>query len=300
MHPESARPEFALTRRRLLGAGIGSLIAGKSEAETFRRIAVLDWAMLETLLALEVVPVAATELVQFRKIAIEPSVPPHVADLGLRGSPNLEMLRFANPDLIVSSGWYTWVHDNLKRIAPVVSHSVHEPGHPPYAAAERATLALGGHLGRKPQAEAYVHATFREIALAGQGRADRTRPVFLINLGDARHVRVFGPDSMFGDVLQRLGFVNAWPKPTSYAAAAPMPLEALAAVPEATIAIVSPVPPDARGTLDSSPLWKAFPAVHEGRVVTLPPVNPFGALPAARRFARILSDAMSKLVVGHG
>jgi ABC-type Fe3+-hydroxamate transport system substrate-binding protein len=42
-------------------------------------------------------------------------------------------------------------------------------------------------------------------------------------------------------------------------------------------------------------LWKAFPAVRDGRVVTLPPVNPFGALPAARRFARVLAEAFSKL-----
>ncbi|WP_442037426.1 hypothetical protein [Microvirga sp. 2MCAF35] len=65
-----------MNRRWFLGVSIGTLIGGKSEAETSRRIAVLDWAMFETLLALGFVPVAATELVQFRKIAIEPTVPP--------------------------------------------------------------------------------------------------------------------------------------------------------------------------------------------------------------------------------
>jgi iron complex transport system substrate-binding protein len=100
---------------------------------------------------------------------------------------------------------------------------------------------------------------------------------------------------MFGDVLQRLGLGNAWQKPTSYAAAAPIPLEALAEVPEASIVIISPVPPDANSTLNKSPLWNAFPAIRERRVVTLAPINPFGALPAARRFARLLTDALSTL-----
>ncbi len=58
-----------------------------------RRIAAIDWAMLETLVALGIMPVAATELVQFRKDAVEPMLAESVADLGLRGSPNLELLR---------------------------------------------------------------------------------------------------------------------------------------------------------------------------------------------------------------
>ncbi|MEE1611457.1 iron-siderophore ABC transporter substrate-binding protein [Microvirga sp. CF3016] len=263
-------------------------------ANPHERIAVVDWAMFETLLALGIVPVAATELVQFRKIAIEPDVPPQVADLGLRGSPNFEMLRLSNPHLIVSSRWFTWVQHSLEQIAPVVSYSVYEPNRPPYAPAEQITVALGKRIGRLAQARAYVDASALELARASRRVADKTaRPVFLINLGDARHFRVFGADSMFGDVLQRLGFTNAWTKPTSYAATAPMPLEALAEVPDAWIVIISPVPPDARSTLSDSSLWRALPAVREGRVVTLPPVNPFGALPAARRFARMLAETLS-------
>jgi iron complex transport system substrate-binding protein len=300
MPPSSARNAFALTRRSFLGAAIGASFAGGVRANPHQRIAVVDWAMLETLLALDIVPVAATELVQFRKVAVEPPVPEQVADLGLRGSPNFEMLRLSNPDLIISSRWFTWVQDNLEQIAPVASYSVYEPGRSPYASAERITLALGEALGRKPQAESYVEDASLEIAQASRRVANKTRPVFLINLGDARHFRVFGHDSMFGDVLQRLRFRNAWSEPTSYAAAAPISLEALAEVPDASIAIISPIPPDAQSTLANSPLWKAFPAVREGRVVALPPVNPFGALPAARRFARVLSVALSKSEITNG
>lgn len=301
MQPRFAQNAFALTRRSFLGAAIGSSAIGKVHASPHRRIAVLDWAMFETLLALDIVPVAATELVQFRKIAVEPTVPTEVADLGLRGSPNFEMLRLSNPDLIVSSRWYTSVQDNLERIAPVLSYSVYEPGRPPYAPAEQVTMALGEQLGGEQRARAYVEASSREIAQARLRIADKTsRPIFLINLGDARHFRVFGEDSLFGDVLRRLGFRNAWTKATSYSAAAPVPLEALAEVPEASIAIISPVPPDANSTLANSPLWKAFPAVREGRVVTLPPVNHFGALPAARRFAHVLTEALSALGGSHG
>ncbi|WP_262269236.1 MULTISPECIES: iron-siderophore ABC transporter substrate-binding protein [Microvirga] len=293
MHPASRHNAFTVSRRRFLGAAIGSSLAGGVRARPRQRVAVLDWAMFETLLALDVTPVAATELVQFRKVAVEPDVPSHVADLGLRGSPNFEMLRLSDPDLIVSSHWFSWIQDRLETIAPVASYAVYEPGRPPYAPAEQITMALGERLGREVQARSSLDAASLELAQASRRLAERTaRSVFLINLGDARHFRAFGHDSMFGDVLQRLGLRNAWAKPTSYAAAAPVPLEALAEMPEAWIVIVSPIPPDAHGTLRDSPLWKALPAVRQGRVVALPPVNPFGALPAARRFARLLTGAL--------
>jgi iron complex transport system substrate-binding protein len=295
MHHTDQSSAFAVTRRSLLRAGLGLAFIGKAHADRYDRVAVVDWAMFETLLALSVVPVAATELVQFRKIAIEPSVPPQVADLGLRGSPNFEMLQLANPDLIVSSPWFEWARGNLEGIAPVASHTIYEPGRSPYAAAEEATKALGERLGRAEPASAYVDASLIEIETARRTLSERTaRPVYLINLGDARHFRAFGADSMFGDVLTRLGFTNAWSKPTSYAAAAPVPLEALAEVPEASIAIVSPVPSDAQSTLAHSPLWQALPGVREGRVSVIAPVNPFGALPAACRFARLLTEAFSR------
>jgi ferric hydroxamate transport system substrate-binding protein len=120
-----------------------------------------------------------------------------------------------------------------------------------------------------------------------------TRPAFVISLGDSRHFRAFGADSMFGDVLERLGIVNAWTDDTSYSAAAPVGLEALARVPDASIVVVSPLPPEVRRTLPANELWNALPAVREGRVAVLDSINHFGGLPSARRFARLFAGAFA-------
>ncbi len=66
------------------------------------RFAAIDWAMLETALAIGAVPVAAAELRQYRQMQLEPALPDSVADLGLRGAPNLELLRMIEPNLIVA------------------------------------------------------------------------------------------------------------------------------------------------------------------------------------------------------
>ncbi|RVD17504.1 MAG: iron-siderophore ABC transporter substrate-binding protein [Mesorhizobium sp.] len=281
-------------RRQVLALAAAALLPPVAARAATPRVAAIDWGMLETLLALGIEPVAATELIQFRKIAVEPAVPQSVADLGLRGAPNYELLRIVAPDVIVISNFYEYQRPMLERIAPVFAQTVYEAGVPPYVLAEAATLALGEKLGRQAEAERYADETADEIArLRGTLPRASGRPVFVISLGDSRHFRAFGRDSMFGDVLTLLGLVNAWTDETSYSAAAPVGLEALARVPEASILIVSPLPADVGRSLPTNALWNALPAVRQNRVAVLEPVNHFGCLPSARRFARLATAAIA-------
>ncbi|RWN48644.1 MAG: iron-siderophore ABC transporter substrate-binding protein [Mesorhizobium sp.] len=281
-------------RRQVLALAAAALLPPVAARAAAMRVAAIDWGMLETLLALGIEPVAATELIQFRKIAVEPRVPQSVTDLGLRGAPNYELLRIVAPDVIVISNFYEYQRPMLERIAPVFAQTVYEAGVPPYVLAEAATLALGEKLGRQAEAERYTDETADEIArLRGTLPRASGRPVFVISLGDSRHFRAFGRDSMFGDVLTRLGLVNAWTDETSYSAAAPVGLEALARVPEASILIVSPLPADVGRSLPTNALWNALPAVRQNRVAVLEPVNHFGCLPSARRFARLATAALA-------
>ncbi|MFD1333286.1 ABC transporter substrate-binding protein, partial [Methylopila musalis] len=148
----SARRETGgLSRRGLVfgAAAFGVSMAGAARgAGASPRVAAIDWAMFETALALGVVPVAATELVLFRKAAVEPAAPDQVVDLGLRGSVSYERLLAARPDLILISPWYEARRSALSRIAAVDSYAIYEPGQRPYEAAVAATTRLGARLGR--------------------------------------------------------------------------------------------------------------------------------------------------------
>jgi len=284
-----------ITRRGLLASAlICGLAPGRSRAAS-PRFAVIDWGMLETSLAIGAAPAAATELVQFRKLVIEPDVSEATVDLGLRGSPNYELLRLVAPDLVVISNFYEYQRPALERIAPILSLPVYEAGKPPFPLAERAARELGRRLDRAESAAAYIEDTAAQIAAAREKLKPLAgRPVFVISLGDSRHFRAFGADSMVGDVLARLGLTNAWTDATSYSAAAPVGLEALVRQPDAAIVIVSPVPPEVSRTLAENALWNALPAVARGRVAILDPINHFGGLPSARRFARLLSEAATE------
>lgn len=274
--------------RRAVLAGLAACLLPTPAFAQVRRIAAIDWGALETALALGLVPVAATELMQFRAIAVEPEVPATVADLGLRGAPNLEYLAALRPDLILISNFYERQRANLARIGSVLSLPIHATGQPPYGLAEQAARTLGAATGRG--AEAAIAAARAEVEGLRQ-RVRFSRPVFVASLGDARHFRAFGRDSLFGEVLERLGGTNAWEGPSAYSAAAPVGIEALARVPDAMLAIVAPTPPEAARELAQSKIWAALPMVRAGRVAYLPPIDHFGALPAALRFARALVAA---------
>lgn len=262
-------------------------------ADDIPRLAAIDWAMMETAIALGVTPIAATELIQFRLDAVEPVIPNSVVDLGLRGTPNFELLHLLKPELILISPFYTRHQAALERIAPIMSLPFYIRGEAPFAKATAAVTALGERLDRTSRSTSVLaDIDVRLSSYRGNLQPFSGRPTYLVNVGDARHVRVFGLDSMFGDILSRLGLTNAWPDRSRYTFAAPVPIENLAEQEDARIIIISNIPVEARSTLKSSMIWNSLKPVREGRVLKLDNINPYGGVLAGMRFARLLSEAL--------
>jgi ABC-type Fe3+-hydroxamate transport system substrate-binding protein len=273
----------------LAAAALPTPVHGKPIA----RVAAIDWAMLETAVSIGVMPIAATELIRFRQDSVEPNLPDSVADLGLRGAPNFELLHLLRPELILSSPFYARYSDQLAGIAPVVSLPFYIKGEPPFSKALNALRDLGDVLSRQTEAALAIEKTEQTLVDISRALAAfASRPSYIINIGDSRHFRAFGADSMFGNVLDRLGLPNAWTERSRFSFAAAVPLEVLADQPDARIVIVSDVPVEARSSLSDSRIWKALEPVRHGRVLQLANVNPYGGVTAGLRFARLLAAAL--------
>lgn len=261
-------------------------------AEAGPRLAAIDWAMLETAVAIGHMPVAACELVRYREDTIEPKIPGHVTDLGLRGAPNFELLQLERPDLILTSPYYTEYEHRLQKLAPVLSLPFYIPGEAPFPKAMAALDELAQAIDDPKAGEkAQQHAAKKLGQYADILAGFSDRPVCLVNIGDSRHLRAYGFDSMFGSTLAGLGLQNAWSGQTEFSFLAPVPLERLADMPEARLVNIGHIPPEARPSLSRSVLWQALPQIAEGRFYQLPDVNAFGGMPSALLFARLMTEA---------
>ncbi len=281
-----------VTRRALLATVASALAAGGARPvrAAAPRIAAIDWAMAETAMALGHPPEAMAELLAYRKVAPLPP-PAGTVDLGLRGAPNLEALSLSAPALILSSSYYAFAEPQLQRIAPVFTRALYVPGEPPLPKVMALLSDLAKALGT-PDAAAPVLAAAEAEFSALATRVDISRPCLLIEIGDARHVRIFGHDSLYGGALKALGLTNPWAEGTRFAFYAPVPIERLAEFTEARLILIGDIPPQAARALERGALWNSLAPVRRGDVHRLPEINAFGGLPSALRFARELAAVL--------
>ncbi len=276
------------TRRWFIGASalLPAVLAVPARAADPVRTVVLDWGLAETLVALGAVPLGVGEAAGYARRVIEPALPPGVIDVGLRVSPNVELLQQLAPDVILVPPWIGQAKTVLERIAPVMVGAIYGQLDGPYAAACAVTEQLGARTGRGADATDLIAQT--DTVLAAARPAAGSRPLYVVSFIDADHIAVYGRGSMFHDVLQRLGRRNAWGGPANATGAAVTGLERLTD-PEAEMVTIGPVLPDP-AALAGNLLWTSLPCVAAGRVTALPPVWFFGALPSAARFARLLAS----------
>ncbi|WP_213989433.1 ABC transporter substrate-binding protein [Sodalis sp. dw_96] len=265
------------------------------------RLAVLDWGLVETVLALGITPVGVAEIDGYRDNVVIPAIPAGVAEVGLRLAPSLEWLQQLAPDIILINSSQESQRAMLERICPVRAFAVYTDEGAPLAHALAITDELGRLCRREAAAGALIAETHRTLAHArGELDAYRRRipavsaPLYLIRFFDALHIGIYGRRSLFQDVMDALGVRNAWDGPTDYWGIGVAGLEALAARHDSAILYFTPLPAPVALSLQSNRLWQALPAVKRHQVFGLAPFWGFGMLPSAGRFARELLSALGE------
>lgn len=273
----------------LAGAGAGG---ARSAPAPLRRIVSMDFGLAETLIEMGMAPIAVPNPGIWDTWVVEPALPPGIINLGTDREPNLELLSALRPEMIVSSPYLEGLRPLLEQIAPVRTFTIYAPpGGQPYRASIAATRDLARDIGAPAQGEELITRAGAEMDLARRRLAQagvNTMPVLALTFFDARHVRVYGAGSLFGDVMARCGLTNGWPETSNYWGFNTIGLEQLATLGSARLLCLEPIPEETKAELAASPLWNSLPAVRQGHVQVVPPVLMFGMLPSAMRFARQL------------
>lgn len=255
------------------------------------QVATLDWTIGETLLALDASVDGIAQVEDYHRWVSEPRVPDTVSDIGLRTQPNIELLAQLAPEVILLSPMFAGLVPRLEEIAPTLSLDLYTPGTDTWEEILTLTRDIGSLTERDAKAEALIEQTHAQLA-ALRERLPPSAPLFMVQFIDARHVRVFGANSLYDAVTQQLGLENAWQDATNSWGFAQQGIEVLARYPEARLVMIEPLPLGTAAELERSGLWRQLPSVRRGDVLTLAPVWSFGALPSAQRFAHLLVEAL--------
>lgn len=294
-----------VTRRCLSGMALATWLAPAAGADVSRpskpNLIALDWGIAETLVALKHPPVGAAEIWNYNRSVVAPRMPEGVTDVGLRLSPNAELMSSLHPDLVLINAAQTYMRASLSAFGSVDIVSIYTAAGQPYQLSCSAARTMAQLVGDQPAAAQLLDRAAAVMTETRQRLKEYDgRPLYMVQFIDAVHLMVCGRTSLFQGVLDQLGLKNAWSRRAGPWGTATVSIEALLESQDARLLYMEPVPEDARRTLEESPLWQRLPCVREHRVMSVPSFWPFGALPSAMRIAQLLGDTLVSTPVAHG
>ncbi|WP_347556848.1 ABC transporter substrate-binding protein [Robbsia sp. KACC 23696] len=262
------------------------------------RIAAVDRAATETLLALGIRPVAVAAPDVYAAMKGYPPLPDGIANVGYSVEPNLEVMLSLGVQLTVMEAMSLNNWETLARIAPVfVLNIFTEGGQGDFVEVARSeTFRLARALGREDAAALYWQDLQQKIAAIRQRLvAYAKRPIFIAQFGfGAGSVLLYGKHCVTFDVMRQLGFENVAIGSGNPYGTSLVGLDQLSKFPEADICYIDDgvQTQSAMAALAQSPVWRNLPMVRAGRVYPIAQFDPIGALPTALQFAENFDAAI--------
>lgn len=267
-----------------------------SEKRQQQRIITLDWTVAETLLALDVPLAGLGDKKEYGVWVKSPIAGDAVLDVGLRSQPNLTVVKTIDPTLLINATWLqNMIPQSLSSAKRMAIDFYTDQGISwPYAVA--ATEKLAALVNRQDAAKKMIEAVNHDFQENQRLLTDYQQFKYaIVQFIDARHLRIYGENSLYGVVLTQLKLNNAWTPTANAWGFNQITLTELAHLPENTILIViQPYPASTYRQLQQNVLWQRLPFSQPARHRVLPAVWSFGALPSMQRFNALLTQALIK------
>lgn len=234
-----------------------------------KRVAALNWDLVENVIALGVAPVASCEIEAYQTWVREPAMPAGVIDVGSRTAPNVGLIESSKPDVIFITGSQRALIPALTKIAPTVClENTLATGLNEALEAWRQFAMMGAILSR-PEAVTALHTQLtlrldfyrQKIAVAFDHQPIQIQ---VIRFSTPTTVFVYGPNSIADFVVRALGASQPYVmEPTAYGLQS-VRIRALGNLENAYVIYVGHVPFEHK--VLNSILWTATPFARKGRV----------------------------------
>ncbi|GGN18191.1 MULTISPECIES: ABC transporter substrate-binding protein [Marinomonas] len=264
-----------------------------SAQEQDMKVAVIDWTQIETLLALGIQPIGAAQVADYNAWVKSPTIPAITADLGLRTQPNLERLSELKPERIFISPMFQSLAPQLSRIAPVTSIALYKKDNVSWQALKTYTRTIAKDTNKEDAAEALIQSAQNKLAELTTQVPANAAPLLMVQFMDARHVRVFGNNSMYKIAANQIGLKNAWQGDTNSWGFSLVGIDKLLGI-KGQIVVIEPLPAGVMTNLQQDAFWQYLVTQTGHPMLTIAPVWSFGAIPSTVRFATLLTAALNK------
>lgn len=166
-----------------------------------KRVAVLDYSVLETIDFLGVTPeiiVPKTHLPDY----LDKYKGDAYGDAGSLVEPNVEAINEFKPDLIIIGGRQASLYEEFSKIAPTVYTSINYNDF--WSELERVNLMIGDIFGRNKEVKAELGQLKSQAEEISKAAADSGKKALVIQTNDG-NISAYGPGSRFGIIHGVLG-----------------------------------------------------------------------------------------------
>ncbi len=284
-----------ISRRACLQALLLLPFAARGQQPDAPRIVAINWAAAETLLTLNITPLAISDSGYFRRRIARPALPASVQDIGPFWEPNLELLQALRPSLIISDALSPALMTQMRTIAPLETVPVYPAHTDVWQALADWTQTLAQRFA--VSAEPWLQQAGAEMAgYRARLRMHAGASVLVTVLSqDGRHVTIYGANSLADAVLRQLGLVNAWQTPVSPMGLVTHSIEQVALT-HCDWLFYSELPTTLtriNRTRQRDLLWQQLPPVVQGFSRELQHFFPFGGMATALMLARQITAALT-------
>ncbi len=261
-----------------------------------QRVVVLNWDILEQVLALDIEPIAAPNLSGYRQWVVNPYAPESIEDIGTRAEPNLEKIASLKPDVILAASPQQDLIPLLRQIAPVVylpNFSQNEAAAQTAIKHFRTLAALFDKQELAEQKLAKLNDSFKQLRDKIRQHYSAPFDVLVMRFSTPNSVLLSTENSTTDYVVEQLGLTN----PIQVSARAwgikQDRINRLQNLEQSYVLYVQPFPQESK--LNSSPLWQAMPFVKKQRVNSVRAVWAYGGAMSLQYMAEAITDSLIEL-----
>lgn len=258
-----------------------------------QRVVVLNWDLLEQVLALDIIPLAAPNVAGYQQWVVNPMAPNSIEEIGTRAEPNLEKIAYLKPDVIIAASPQKDLIPILERIAPVVYLENFGQQYDAALVAIQHFNVLAGLFGKETLAkQKLLHMDLQFELLRQKIKATFNTPpdVVALRFSTLNSVFLYTENSTTQYVLTQLGLANPLPYPAKAWGITQQRINSLQYIEEGYVLYIQPFPDEKK--LAKSVLWQVMPFVQQGRVSSVRSIWNYGGAMSLLYMAEAMTDSL--------